>query len=91
MATISNTTNESINYHIDRLFATVTLVHIIIGTISIVGNGLVMFVAVHQGGGKRLLNYHLVNENCILVCENLFGLPNSNLVGKNICLLQIMW
>ena len=26
-----------------------------------------------QGGGKRLPNYHLVGENCVLVGENLFG------------------
>ena len=41
-----------------------------------------------QGGGKRLPNYHLVGENWVLVCENFFGLPD--LVGENICLLQIM-
>ena len=28
-----------------------------------------------QGGGKRLLNYHLVGENCVFVVENLFHLP----------------
>ena len=40
-----------------------------------------------QGGGKRLPNYHLVGENCVLVGENLFDLPDS--VGENICLLKI--
>ena len=40
-----------------------------------------------QGGGKRLPNYHLVGENCFLVGENLFDLPD--LVGQNICLLKI--
>ena len=29
-----------------------------------------------QGGGKRLPNYHLVGENCVLVGENLFDLPD---------------
>ena len=41
----------------------------------------------HQGGGKRLPNYYLVGENCVLVGENLFDLPD--LVGENICLLKI--
>ena len=41
-----------------------------------------------QGGGRRLPNYHLVSENCVLIGENLFDLPD--LVGENICLLQIM-
>ena len=41
-----------------------------------------------QGGGKRIPNYHLVGKYCVLVGENLFGLPV--LVGKKICLLQIM-
>ena len=40
-----------------------------------------------QGGAKRLPNYHLVGENCVLVGENLFDLPD--LVGENICLLKI--
>ena len=40
-----------------------------------------------QGGGKRLPNYHLVGDNCVLVDENLFDLPD--LVGENICLLKI--
>ena len=30
----------------------------------------------NQGGGKRPLNYHLVGENCVLVGENLFDLPD---------------
>ena len=37
---------------------------------------------VWQGGAKRLPNYHLVGENCVLVGENLFGLPD--LVGEKI-------
>ena len=41
-----------------------------------------------QGGAKRLPNYHLIGENCVLVGENRFGLPD--LVGEKICLLQIM-
>ena len=40
-----------------------------------------------QGGAKRLPNYHLVGEICVLVGENLFDLPD--LVGENICLLKI--
>ena len=40
-----------------------------------------------QGGGKRLPKYHLVGENCVLVGENLYDLPD--LVGENICLLKI--
>ena len=40
-----------------------------------------------QGGGKRLPNYHLVGENCILVGENFFDLPD--LVGENIRLLKL--
>ena len=40
-----------------------------------------------QGGAKRLPNYHLVGENCVLVGESLFDLPD--LVGENICLLKI--
>ena len=40
--------------------------------------------SIRQGGGKRLPNYHLVGENCFLVVENLFGLPN--LVGLNFLL-----
>ena len=43
--------------------------------------------SVVQGGGKRLPNYHLVGENCILVGENLFDLPD--LVGENVCLRKI--
>ena len=38
-----------------------------------------------QGGGKRPPNYHLVGENCILVGENYFDLPN--LVGEIFSLL----
>ena len=43
--------------------------------------------SIHQGGAKRLPNYHLVGEICVLVGENLFDLPD--LVGENICLLKI--
>ena len=39
-----------------------------------------------QGIGKRLPNYYLVGEDCILVGENPFDLPD--LVGENICLLR---
>ena len=45
-----------------------------------------VFFAV-QGGRKSLLNYHLVGENCVLVGENIFDLPD--LVGENICLRNI--
>ena len=48
---------------------------------------LTTLMCIMQGGGKRLPNYHLVGENCVLVCENLFGLPD--LIGENICLLKI--
>ena len=41
----------------------------------------------YKGGGRRLPNYHLVGENCVLVGENLFDLPD--LVGEVICLLEI--
>ena len=44
-------------------------------------------LTIPQGGGKCLPNYHLVGENCVLVGENLFDLPD--LVGENICLLKI--
>ena len=43
---------------------------------------------VYQGGGKRLPNYDLVGENCVLVGENLFDPPD--LVGESICLLKFM-
>ena len=92
MATISNTTNESINYHIDRLFATVTLVHIIIGTISIVGNGLVMFVTVHNYRRMNPFKWLIVH---LAFCDLLFAvlmfvdLPHWKsgewIYGKELC------
>ena len=50
-------------------------------------NQIFIFNDVWQGGAKRLPNYHLVGENCVLVGENLFDL--RDLVGENICLLKI--
>ena len=45
------------------------------------------FSVPYQGGGRRLQKYHLVDENCVLVGENLFDLPD--LVGEKICMLKI--
>ena len=68
---MSNVTNETANYDTNRITAAVTIVHIIVGTLSVVGNGLVILVAVRSYRKMNQFKWLIVH---LAFCDLLFAL-----------------